>query len=730
MIKFDKNIWFFNYILCFLVIFNLALLYRIPLVLPISGIIVLCILPGYLICLFFEIKVTDNYENFLYTIGLSILFDLLFCLLINTLLPLFGINNPLSSQNLQIGFSFIILILTSLIVYTLKAPKISLKLPKLFKIEKIFLTFAFAILVSIQIGIYLVNADITNFFLIFSIFLIPILLIFLIIFHNNSIKRIYPLILYLIGFSLLMLLTFRSNYIIGIDTHEEFYFFYTTFIHSVWVPDPSFLLSASLSISILPTIFARFFDINPQLLFKILYPLLFSIIPLIIYVIVKKYADELLAIFASCYFMFQTLFILTTYNGRTSTGIFFVAFAILILCNKELLNWKKYMLFMLFIAGIIFSHYTTALIFLGMISLAYLIDLILNRYINQKEKRFINFPLIFYFSSLTFFWYQQIINNVFTTGLYSAILRIAIFNDLLKQDVGKYIYPSLRYSSALWYYTRFTKVLIFILMGIGILFVFFCWLKKKNQRNSFPKLIVNINRDLFFLGIVAIGLLLITVFAPFLFFTYDTDRTKELIDIVLPVFLILGSYNLFIFVSWYENLHCSNMKFHNKIAMLKNYCKSYKNQIISGILLFLLLPSLLFATGITYQVDGIPYSLILNSPKISKNIDFGYAYIFDQDAKALEWIKINSQKDSQIFSDGYGNKKITSLLNQNTTLYQKSLVELSDQNLLDGYIFLTVTNEHYGILKELDWKETTISQFGYILNQKNKIFSNGGVLFK
>ena len=198
----------------------------------------------------------------------------------------------------------------------------------------------------------------------------------------------------------------------------------------------------------------------------------------------------------------------------------------------------------------------------------------------------------------------------------SVIFRITIFNDLLKKDVSKYIYPSLKYSSFLWHFTRFTQVIIFVLMGIGILFVFFSWVQKKIQRNSFPKFIVNINRDLFFMGIVALGLLLCIVFAPFLFFGYDTGRTKELIDIILPVFLIIGAYNFFILVLWQENLHCSKMKFHKKILPLINYCKSNKNQIISGILLFLLIPSLLFATGITYQLDGIPYSIII---KFSKN---------------------------------------------------------------------------------------------------------------
>jgi len=728
MIKFDENIWFLNFILCFIVIFNLALSYRIPLVLPLSGLIVLGILPGYLICLLFEIQVTDIYENFLYSIGLSIAFDLLFGLLINTLLPLFGNNNPLSSQNLQIGFSFIVLVLTSLIVYTQKTPKISFQLPKILNIEKILLTFAFAIVVCIQIGIYLVNADSNNHFLIFSIVLIPILLCFLIICSGNSIKRIYPLIIFLISFTLLMLLTLRSNYIIGIDTHQEYYFFYTTFIHSVWVPDPSFLLSASISISILPTIFEMFLDMDPQLLFKVLYPLLFSITPLIIYVIVKKYVNELLALFASCYFMFQSIFILTTYNSRTSIGIFFVAFAVLVLCDKELLNWKKYMLFMLFIAGTIFSHYTTALIFFGIISLAYLIDLLLCRYENRKDHRFINLPIIFYFSGLMFFWYQQIINKVFTIGISSAIFRITIFFDLFKQDVSKYVDTPLGYSWPLWYFTNFTQILIYVLMAIGILFVLFGWLRKEIQRNSFPKFIVNINRDLFLMGIVSLGILFCIAFAPFLFYSYDTDRTKELINIILPVFLIIGAFNFFNLVSWQENDHCSTMKFHKKILSLKNYFKSNKNQIISGILLFLLIPNLLLYTGITYQVDGIPYSILLNSPKNSKYTDFGYAYIFDQDAKALSWFKINSYKDSQIVSDGYGNNKITSLIN--LALYQKSLVELSEQSTLEGYIFLTVTNEYYDIFRETDRKETKISQFRYILNQKNKIFANGAVVYK
>ena len=352
-----------------------------------------------------------------------------------------------------------------------------------------------------------------------------------------------------------------------------------------------------------------------------------------------------------------------------------------------------------------------------------------DRYENRSENRFINFPIIIYSMSLIFLWYEQIIHTVFTTGLEFFILRINIFFDLAKNDANKYIYPSLIYTSSLKNFVKITQALIIILIGMGILFALYSWYQKNIKRNSSSKIKIDINRNLLFMSLVPLGLLICIVFAPSIFFGYDTGRTLELINVVLSVFLIIGAYNLFNLMLFEENILFSEMKFHKKLQPQINYCKSNPYKIVSGILLFLLIPSLLLATGITYQIDGIPYSTILNSPKNSRNSDFGYAYIFDQDARALQWIEVNSYSP-QIFSDEFGNKKITSQIPHQSTLYQKSLLEFSEKDLLNGYIFLTVTNEYYNFFKESNWKETKISSFKHIFNQKNKIFANGAVLYK
>lgn len=730
MIKFDKNSRFLFYGVSFLFILNLALLYKINYVLQILGLILLCIIPGYLLCLLFEIKTSDIYEDFLYIIGISIIFDFLFGLVLNTLLPLFGYNKPLSSQSLQICFSMLILILLSLIVYTNKTPIISPKRVEISKTEKTFLIFGFLILLCCLIGVYLVNIYSSNVFLIFSILLIPVLLFSLIIFYNDSIKRIYPIIIYLLSFSLLMLLTLRSNYIIGVDSHEEYYFFLTTLFQSLWIPNPNFLLGAALSISIVPTIFQNFLAIDPQLLFKLLFPLIFSITPLIIFVIVKKYANELLAFVASCFFMFQDIFILTTYNSRTSIAIFFFAFAILIISNRELLPTKKYALLLLFIAGMIFSHYTSSYIFLFLITFAYSMDLLLSGLKKRKENRFVNLPVILFSVGLIYFWYVEIISIVFYSGMNYTTNRITILYNLANNDLSQYTFAPARHLTSLEKIAFLSKFLIVIIICFGILFAFFYVIQKRLNRNLFLKFPMNMDRTFLFMGVLSCGLLVCTIFAPLIFFGYGIDRLSELLFVILSVFLIIGGCSLFNLALWGEKFFLSKLGVHKKTLPLNNCSKSNQVKIVSGILMCLLIPQLFVASYVINQFDQGPYSIIFNSPDFSKNNIFGFSYVYDQEAYALQWFKNNTIASARIYSDEYGNKKITSITNLQSSLYQSSLTKIKEEDFINGYTFLTVTNEYYHSFFGFNSAEIPISKFEPILDRKNKIFANGAVILQ
>src|SRR6266699_4117235 len=69
------------------------------------------LLPGFLISLILRIRKLSFWENLLFIVGLSIAFLEFGGLLLNILLPLFGVNDPLSFQNLIVGFDIYILLL-------------------------------------------------------------------------------------------------------------------------------------------------------------------------------------------------------------------------------------------------------------------------------------------------------------------------------------------------------------------------------------------------------------------------------------------------------------------------------------------------------------------------------------------------------------------------------------------------------------------------------------------
>ena len=88
-------------------------------------------------------------------------------------------------------------------------------------------------------------------------------------------------------------MSLRSNHIIGVDIHAEYNLFDNTSINNHWIisKNPS-TLDACVTISLLPAIYQKILNINPELLFKFLFILFFSISPILIYLISNKYVKK------------------------------------------------------------------------------------------------------------------------------------------------------------------------------------------------------------------------------------------------------------------------------------------------------------------------------------------------------------------------------------------------------------------------------------------------------
>src|ERR1700724_3247394 len=94
------------------------------------------LLPGFLISLILRIRKLSFWENLLIIVGLSIAFLEFGGLLLNILLPLLGVTDPLAFQNLVVGFDLYVLLLFIFAWIRTKQLIFRIQLPRRSHIEK------------------------------------------------------------------------------------------------------------------------------------------------------------------------------------------------------------------------------------------------------------------------------------------------------------------------------------------------------------------------------------------------------------------------------------------------------------------------------------------------------------------------------------------------------------------------------------------------------------------
>jgi uncharacterized membrane protein len=142
------------------------------------------------------------------------------------------------------------------------------------------------------------------------LFLIPAYVVVVAYLKDRIHPYTYPIALFMIGMSLVLMYALTSAHIIGRDVHQEFYCFQLTLANFHWnIYDYYNPYNACLSITILPTIYQVLSNMNPEYVFKLLFGLLGSVLPLMVYVVAKKYLNNKFAFFAALLFVFQVFFI-------------------------------------------------------------------------------------------------------------------------------------------------------------------------------------------------------------------------------------------------------------------------------------------------------------------------------------------------------------------------------------------------------------------------------------
>jgi len=349
-------------------VFNFLNLH-IPIIPELISILLLLFIPGVLLLRILNVEnIKSNAEIVIYSIGSSVAIVMFTGFFINSFYPLFGMAKPLSYISIAITINIIIYILCLTVYwmdkkdpdrYKMETPHVDLKMltshPVLILLIVPFLSI---------FGTYFMNYYNNSTILMFLIIVIG-LIVFLIASGKYFNKNLYPLAVFVITISLILHNSLISTYIWGWDISLEYYIANQIIGNGIWMVGNPNNYNSMLSVVILAPMLSIFSGINLVWVMKIVYPFLFSLMPVGLYFIFKKQTTPLIAFLS----VFLVVLMFTFYTEmlailREMVAELFLALLILLLVSDNLNIIKRGILGVLFGTSIIVSHYGIAYIML------------------------------------------------------------------------------------------------------------------------------------------------------------------------------------------------------------------------------------------------------------------------------------------------------------------------------------------------------------------------------
>ncbi len=653
-------------------------------------------MPGFLILQIFRLNKLNFLKKSILWIGLSISFLIFVGLLLNSLYPF--IAQPLSLNSVLISFNIIILAL-ALLAYKrnkndFNKKNINLNLDKLTSPVIFPLLFPFMAI----LGTYLMNNWENNVVLLSMLILIPLYLIVLTFLKDKVNNVVYPLSLWMISMSLLLMNGLSSSHLMGRDIHIEFYCFQLTLDGFHWDISKFYdTFNACLSITILPTIYQVLSNINGEYIFKLFFPLIGSTVPLIIYTISKKYLEDKYAFFASlilvsmAFFAFESMAIV-----RQMISLMFFFLAIFVLFDTEITKNAKKMLFLIFIISVVVSHYSTAymaFIFTMPILALPFLKSIFRKIRNSKESiKFTNFDVIavylialgIWYSIIAFIQVNKVTNVVGTITSLSGDAGTGTFLAESTTDSMVLAMLGIGLKSLPNVISAFVHDALFIILALGIIALIWKYNYFKEKFESG-----------FYLGvIISIILLVLFVVTPYISLYYGAERVFFQSLVFLAPVVVIGA---------------------------KVIAKGIKKPKLDIFILLILVISVFSCnTFLQYHFLGEPHSPFYE--KVGEVRD--EYYIHDQEVISAKWLNNYRINDLKVYSDGIGGSRI--MLGFSPDLPNSTNFSVRGIVFNNGYTFLGYVNVKNGIIYKSILDPSPREDFNYVFKNKTRIYDNGG----
>jgi uncharacterized membrane protein len=704
---------FVLFVILFQILTDVVVHFDVPIVRQVIGFIYLTFIPGLVLIKAFKLNDIDLSETLLLSVGLDIAVLMFAGFFLNGLLFAAGFSSPLSSLPILVTMNGIVLV-PCLWIY-LKGKSVSLNGISLPPRSLLFI----AIPVLSILGVLLVNGFQNNFLLLLMLGIIAGLVLLGTVSRRILPAKLFPIAILAITIALLLHSSLITNYIVGWDIHSEYHAFRLVDDSAHWnstftsLDDRVTKGYATLSVTILPTVYSKIADVDATLLLKLLYPLLLSFVPLALYKLYSvKFRKEVA--FLSAIFLVSNLAFFGTdgFPAKQMIGELFYVLLFLVIFKEKIGTSAKAFFFTVFSAGLVVSNYSMSYIFMFLIFVTWILVKrmqVLNLAPRTTAKITLGAVLIFF--AFAFAWYIFTSATTLFNALVETLTRVSqhfltdFFDPTARtatvlRGLGAGEATSLLHVAGRIF---FYSAELFIALALVVML-----LKKEYKKFGYEYAILTVlNCGFLIMGIV------IPNFARY----FRMERFYQISLLFLAPFFVLGGESVFHYVSGVL------ARIFPRISRTRILSVG-RSQIVSlSLVLMVLIPFFLFETGFIYEISkGYSYSLPLSMYRMNRPLM--YERITDaKEVASAVWLSNHlNASDSVVYSDlismshtlvSYGMLSENLRLISNTTKFTDNI----------DYVYLRGVNTKDGLVagELFTWNISDIQPiFGY----QNAIYSN------
>jgi uncharacterized membrane protein len=448
-----------------------------------------------------------------------------------------------------------------------------------------------------------------------------------------------------------------------------------------------------------------------EMVFKILYPFILSLVPLTLYRICEKQFGKLIGLLSTLFFVFTSTAFFgpeTLSLNRQIVGELFLLLSVFVLISKTIPVAKRRLLLIIFGAALAVSHYSIAYIYLGMVAVIFIISRVKPKFDDALNP--VTVATIF---SITLSWYA--LANAPLASFYYNFR--GMFLDLTTGSVvpqsgaasAVFSVPPV-FGAATWINASLLVISnLFLIIGALVIIL---RLKGKRMSGQFKAILT-----------LAAVILVISIIVPSFAASLNFSRFYGITMLFLAPCFVLGG----------ETILTTIGKVWTKIRrpLQRQIASKSKNIDIVFLLIAIILGGYFLSqvgfvnrvTGGSIQYYNTNFDKMITSNEIPVKFGLYSTYIPEQDAFSASWLSNHKTETAEVFCDSFSASHV---LASSGLIPSNLRIKLTNATIppQGNFVYLGSLNIVNGVIKTETGSFNT-SEISSILDQNNLVYSNG-----